>query len=260
MRSSTIISLTVLLAGSFAPIALSRDHVVKNRPMSPHGVVAVENIAGSIDVVGWDRDELEVTGDLGRGTEGLEISGDGDNITISVDVMDNLNDIEGSDLRIRVPRGVRLEIGTVSASITIADLNGDLDLESVSGNIVVRGQPGRMDLQDISGRIEVTLQGPLEEGDFQTVAGTIIVNADLAPDARLELESVSGDIELRLPGNVSAQVELSTFSGTIENEFGTQPHKPSDLLPTKELRFTLGDGDARVAAQTVSGDIAIRKR
>jgi len=83
-----------------------------------------------------------------------------------------------------------------------------------------------------------------------------------AKSAVLDAESVSGAIELSLPGTVAADFTLSTFSGTIENDLGPALDRESghDNPSEKELSFTTGAGGASVTIHTLSGAIAIRKR
>ena len=71
----------------------------------------IENIAGSIQVTGWDRNEVEITGYLGRGAEEIEIDSDGDSISIEVVLRSGRHvNVEGTDLELRVPHGIELAV------------------------------------------------------------------------------------------------------------------------------------------------------
>ena len=259
MRKLAILIITLIVIGA-AGLVMAEGRVEERRSLSPRGLVEIENIAGTVEVVGWDRDEVEVTARLGRGTERLEVSGDEDHISIEVLLLEDHHNVEGSDLQIRVPRGCRLEVETIAATIDVSGVTGHLELESVSGNITVRGEPETVELQNISGHVEFISEGTLEEGEFQSVVGDIRVAVDFARGGRFEFESVSGDIEIRVPRRVSADFEISSFSGGIDNDFGVSPRSTSNTLLTKELRFSLGRGEARVSAQTLSGSIRLRER
>src|SRR4030095_2290408 len=62
-----------------------REHVVAGggervdtrRAAAPDGAVELDGAGGSIRIIGWDRAEVAVTGTLGAGAEGLELSGGG---------------------------------------------------------------------------------------------------------------------------------------------------------------------------------------
>jgi DUF4097 and DUF4098 domain-containing protein YvlB len=67
-------------------------------------------------------------------------------------------------------------------------------------------------------------------------------------------------VELHLPVNVGAQLSVSTFSGGIESDFPITL-KAGDhgigASQAKRLNFTLGQGSARILAETFSGDITL---
>ena len=76
----------------------------------------------------------------------------------------------------------------------------------------------------------------------------------------VEAQTVSGDVELRLPSTVGADFEVHTFSGDIRNEFGHEARRTSEYGPGRELEFSNGDGSARVYVKTLSGEIRLLKR
>ncbi len=77
------ILLTSLAA--FVCSAAFADRAVDERAgMNPEGRVSISNIAGSVTVTGWDRSEVEVTGELSEGVESVDVDADGTNIVIEV--------------------------------------------------------------------------------------------------------------------------------------------------------------------------------
>ena len=91
------------------------------------------------------------------------------------------------------------------------------------------------------------------------MSGSIRFEGDLAGKGELDVETVSGDVELVLPAKLSADFEVSTFSGEIENELGPAAREASKFTTEKELAFSTGSGGARVSVKTLSGGIALRK-
>ena len=60
---------------------------------------------------------------------------------------------------------------------------------------------------------------------------------------------------------MAADFSIASFSGDIENDLSdAKPERTSRYTSEKELRFSTGEGGAKVTVQTLSGDIAIRKR
>jgi len=99
------------------------------------------------------------------------------------------------------------------------------------------------------------------------VAGAAALGAPLGgidPSGRYEFSAHSGDIRLGIPGNTSAQLSVSTWSGALDS-----PDFPITLRPgehsvgsgqAKRFTFDIGGGAARISAETFSGDITISSR
>ncbi len=259
------------------------------------GVVEIENLAGSVSVEGWSKNEVEVTGSLGRGVERVEVEGDGHRTTIEVRIPHDAHNVGDTDLKIRVPAGSRVEVETVSASIDVGGVRGSVDLESVSGRIEVAGEPQRLEVSSVSGKVTVasapadaelesvsaavvveratgrlqvssvsgTIEiqgGALSGGEFETVSGTIRCEADLVGSGSFEFETMSGSIVLVIPRGLAADFELSTFSGSIANAVGPEPTRTSRFTPGKEATFSTGSGGPRITANSFSGSVKLETR
>ena len=78
------------------------------------------------------------------------------------------------------------------------------------------------------------------------------------PHGRMQLESMSGDIRLRLPAALSAHVEATTFSGSIGSDYGAVQDKGHG--PGSNLDARVGEGDTQIHVESFSGDIELRKQ
>ena len=76
----------------------------------PKGDVEISNVSGEVVVTGWDREQIEVTGTLGRGSERLEFVSDGRHTLIKVVIPRRSHNVSGSDLQIRVPEQSRVSV------------------------------------------------------------------------------------------------------------------------------------------------------
>ncbi|MDQ1345856.1 MAG: hypothetical protein QG586_1387, partial [Pseudomonadota bacterium] len=63
-----------LFVATLPLVALAGTPIDKRTAADPAGTVEISNMAGSVVVTGWDRNEVEVTGELGKGTERLEFT------------------------------------------------------------------------------------------------------------------------------------------------------------------------------------------
>jgi len=191
-----------------------------------------------------------------------------------------------------VGAGVRVEV--VNAPITVSKLRGDVELEAVNGDITVSGEPSRIEAQTVNGTIEITATCPRVEaqsvggeividgaqgdltaatvgGDVQvvggkfervrlsSVSGKLDFAGELEGKATFEAECHSGDIFLHLPDAISADFDVSSFSGDIENDFGPKASR-AEFGPGSSLEFSKGGGDARVRLSTFSGDVHLLEK
>jgi hypothetical protein len=101
MRPASLPLLILLpFALAWQPAANARDiHEVADA--HPRGEVEISNIAGRIEVLGWDEERVEVTGTLGRGVERLEFRTQGRHTLIRVDHGSNKRNVGPSELRVR---------------------------------------------------------------------------------------------------------------------------------------------------------------
>lgn len=290
-----VIALTALLLA--APAAADQS-VDETRPADADASVSVENLSGSVVVIGWDQPEIRVTGSLGDDAEGLSIDGGPSDWEIEVEIPEGRwggrRDVE-SRLEIYVPRGAEVEVETVSASIRVRDVDGALHLESVSGEIegsgggdsieletisgaidfsasggslVAESVSGRIELRDVSGELEVSsVSGRVEvegeivrRGTFESVSGEVVLEVSPSPGAVVEVDVHSSNVTLTLPGDISARFKVATFSGRIDNDFGPDGERTSRFAPGRSLDHTTGDGAVRISVDTFSGNVFLRRR
>ncbi len=293
-RIETILSAALLL---WVPAALAaQSEVERTVPARPGGLVTINNVAGSVVVTGWDRDEVEITGTLGRGVEELAVESRGRAVEIEVELVRRSRGRDGNaDLEIRVPRGSELDVETVSADVEVSEVDGEVTVESVSGSVDVEGRPKELDVESVSGSIELDVEvekvtvesvsgrihlagamreieagsvsgrieietGEIGHAELETTSGHIDIAGSLAAGAEIEIDSHSGGVELGLPSGTSARFEVATFSGRITNELGGPPPDRNRYGPGKELDFTIGGGGARVKIDTFSGSVTLSRR
>lgn len=293
LAGAMTLGLTLLIGnGAFAGTPIN-----ETRSAKAGGSVWVHNLAGTVKIHGWSKNEVHVSGTLGNGAKRLEISTADDGIDIRVVLPENShNNIEGTDLVIDVPTGSRLSVNTVSADIEADNVDGTAQFKSVSGeirltsrdrDIVVSSISGDMqitgsaanahinahgisndlrlsnldgDLQaeTISGTVKVSGKNHLSRASLSSTSGNVEFRAPLSNQGSYTFNSTSGNILLSVPAKPDARFDISTFSGNIDNRFGPKPQRTSEYGPGMELHFTSGAGSAQVNARTLSGNINLR--
>lgn len=265
--------------------------VERNVPAQSRGQVEITNVAGEVQVQGWDRDEVQVRGDIDERVERVDVVAKDDLTVIKVVVPERSGSRIGARLSIHVPQHSSLVLNTVSANQQIRDVGGSQRLQSVSGNIDTRLGDGYFEMRTVSGDVlakgsdagrglrvttvsgDVRAEGVGAEveastisGDLQIIAketarallksvsGDMSLRAALAAAAQVQAESVSGDIRFNFAEPVNAGFQVRTFSGDIDNCFSDDQATRSGGAG-KELRFTQGRGGANVLVKTLSGTV-----
>jgi DUF4097 and DUF4098 domain-containing protein YvlB len=295
LAPSLSVAAVVLMA--VPPVAVAGTPINERAAADPGGAVEVSNVAGTVRVSGWDRNEVEVTGELGEGAERLEFV-TGDKVTrVKVILPGKSRNVEDTDLILRVPAASRVSVNTVSADIDVEGVTGaqrlqsvsadirtqaaaeDVECKSVSGDVSINGAgrkalvtvttvsgdatalkvAGEVNANTVSGNLTLGL-GQTSRSRVRSTSGDLTIASVLAPDGRFDVESISGDVRLELHGPVDAEFDVSSFNGEIRNCFGPKPVSTSEYAPGKELRFREGPGSGRVRLKTLNGDIDLCRK
>jgi DUF4097 and DUF4098 domain-containing protein YvlB len=292
IRKMNRIAITVF--GALLALPVLGEDIDQTMDAAADGQVDIYNTAGSIKVIGWSRNSVNVTGELGDDVEELIFERDGDEILIKVKVPRmHGRDIE-SDIEVRLPEGSSIDVSGVSADIDVSMVAGEQSLQTVSGDVhavdvaadleaasvsgdvhvigtganaetsvaavsgdlMISGVKGEVEAESVSGDVEVS-DGAFDRAYFETVNGDVSFAAKLRKGGKLSAESVNGGIDLEFDGEVSASFDIETFNGSIRNCFGPEAQRTSRYTPGLELSFTEGDGDGRVVVETLNGSIDI---
>lgn len=297
MSVKKMICAAALTACALPAMAAKSGSIERKVPADANGEVVISNVSGTIDVRGWDRNEVQVTGTLGDSVERVDVESSNGRTLVKV-VLPRGHARDGdADLEVQVPRGSSVEVSAVSADVSsrgvsgsqrlksvsgevTADISGDeSDVRSVSGDVTVRGvgKPtslrvasvsGSLDITNVGGKIDlVTVSGDarLQGGEVteirgRTTSGSLELFGKLTRDGRVDVEGVSGDITLRLsaPGGFSAEIE--SFSGDIHGCLAKGVERVSKYGPGVRLNLRTVEAGARVRAKTLSGDVDICDR
>lgn len=294
MRSLMAVVMTALVAPG---IAAAGTPINKRTAANATGAVEISNTSGSITVTGWDRNEVEVTGELGKSAERLEFTKGGNVTRIKVVLPDRSHHGAATDLVVKMPAGGSLSINSVSSDVEVQGVRGAQRLQSVSGDVRTEAAGEDVECRTVSGDVDIdgsgrkgvitittvsgdaTVRRVAGELSANTVSGNVTLGAgetsrsrlrstsgdlqmsgQLLADARLDAESISGDVRIDLVGPVNGQLELSSFNGEIRNCFGPKAARTSEYAPGRELRFTDGKGSARVRVKTLNGDISVCRK
>lgn len=230
-----------------ADISDDETVITKTYPLNEGASISLRNTSGRIRVEGWDEEQVElkiikhggseaerraVAVKLSHGEDTLKLS-TASSVSVPVEVRYEL----------KLPHSLRqLEISSANSDVKLADLSG--------GEIVVRLQRGNIELARVGGAVVTsTIKGntKVELGD-----------AEHEGRESSSLTSVSGDIELRLPEGLDADIKAETINGDIDvdEDLGLTVQK---MLAGKHAAGRIGEGGKSIHLKAVSGDIKIRQ-
>jgi len=290
-------TLAVLVAVATAGAQNSRfrtrgDHATLDTTVAfnARGTVVLTAGQGDIHVTGSSNNQLRVHAT----SDADNIRFDASSARATLEISSSRGSTD-SRFDVTVPFGTKVEVRTQSGDISVRGTKGEVDAHTTSGDMRVEDVAGHLDVNSISGGIEGSaivgdaslsmvsgdvqlsdVKGDLEvetvSGDItlhyvtakavraRTTSGEVRFEGTIDPAGRYEFTTHSGDVGLAIPREVSAELSIKTWNGTFDSEFPVTL-KPGDHgvgAGTKSFTFNIGHGDARISAETFSGDITIR--
>jgi hypothetical protein len=278
------------------------DRQTKTLKVGAQGELALANVAGDIVVTrsGGNEATVEIvkTARGGTAAEAREVLGLVDVTVVERDGRAEVKAVYpwGDERRrqnrrnidvsvaytVTAPAGTRLTVASVSGSVRVADIKGELSVSSVSGGVRI-ANAGRIataksvsgtveivdtqadagiDAQSVSGnvlfrnvnaqRVEAgSVSGDVLFQDVQcdrveahSVSGNIEYRGNLAKNGRYELNSHSGDVRIAVGGGTGFELQAESFSGSVR----------SDLPLSARVRDRDDDRGRRRALRGVYGD------
>lgn len=165
---------------------------------------------------------------------------------------------QSADVDVR-DAGSRLDVETLSGDVTVQGVASDASIRTVNGDVSLTGARGDVEIETVSG--DLTLRDIVaKQVRTHTTSGDVSFAGQIQGDGRYEFNTHSGDISLLLPPNVGAQLSISTFNGSIDSDFPITLRAGEHGIgaaQAKRLNFTLGQGNARIVAETFSGEVTL---
>jgi len=228
----------------------SSEKIERSMPVDPTATITVCVMSGTIEVQGWDKNEVRVRSaeagviDFRR----IDKAKEKDKVKVletpatrvDVMVMDK-SDKTGkkgdcqavADVAVEVPRGATVQVQTRDGDIHIVGVaaayagsqNGDISIEgatrlveagSVGGSIFLRDSAGRINLSSAGGAVEATyVKGTSTDDTFEvaTVSGDVLL--DDISNPKLVVKTVNGGVTLTGALARAGQYGFTTLSGDV---------------------------------------------
>jgi DUF4097 and DUF4098 domain-containing protein YvlB len=218
--------------------------------LTADGRVALDNINGDVHISSWDRNEVKVDAVKYADTKErldeakIEIDARASSLSIRTTYPEHdhnwtwgsRNNPASVEYTLTVPRAAHLdEIKLINGRLDVNGVSGEVNASCINGRLEAHNLAGRARLSTINGRLEAT---------FDQLAGHSV-----------ELDSVNGSVDLTIPSDSKAEIEASTVSGGINNDFGL--HVNHHHFVGHDLRGELGSGGTRIKLANVNGRIEV---
>jgi DUF4097 and DUF4098 domain-containing protein YvlB len=200
---------------------------------------------------------------------------------------------------VSAPSGTRLTVASVSGSIKVSDIKGDVSANSISGSVRIASAgrisaaksisgdveivdtqtDGAIEIESVSGgvslrkvsarRVEVgSISGSVTLQDVQServeahsVSGSVEFGGPLAKGGRYEFNSHSGDVRVTLAGTTGFEIDANTFSGSMRSDLPLKVGGGDDRpIRRRSIHGVYGDGSAVLDVTTFSGNVVIARR
>lgn len=289
-RALGIASLGIVVAAAPADAQQSVD---MRRAVTATASVRVSGTFAELRIRGWTKDSLVISGIVPNDTHfgGGFLSPAGAASPGAKFYLESPTGVPSGVLELRVPVGARVWAKAGSATIDAEGVTGGLDLNVIGGSVHVTGSPHELTVEAMDGAITVegappwarlktasgniTLGAGSEDAAVTTVSGDVRVagkyerlrlssvtgpvgfNGEIVRGGALDIDTHSGTIDLRFTPKLSADVDVATMSGQIENAFNKRAPIAGREGRGQELSFMAGNGGARIYVRSFKGNVKL---
>lgn len=208
------VSLSLAIAFAFISFAAegisAQKRITERYPARNNVLLHLNNRSGTITVEAWPKNEIRIVVEMESPTARFvpEVSAEG----LFIDV-------------VRDNRG-RPDVGDVNFKINVP-INSMVDLETRRGNITVRGVEGSMMRAHVTSEGDIELTGIRSNTvTAENTVGNIVFDAELMRGGTYELQSLQGDISIRVTANsgfrlmgLGPNINLGAFGAKGEFQF-----------------------------------------
>lgn len=162
-------------------------------------------------------------------------------VTREGDVINVKGPINGGPIALTVPVNVSLQLKSVSGSIHVDGVHGEVDASTTNASV---------DVTNVSGTVVA-----------DTTNGSIRASMDqVDPSKPISFSSVNGSIHVALPSTLKANVKLRTTNGSAWSDFEMKMNGGLNLPRGGTITGTINGGGVEATFTTLNGRIEIRKK
>jgi DUF4097 and DUF4098 domain-containing protein YvlB len=232
--------LVAVALASFAPAFAQQKFSRVYRTPRRNIRLQLTNRSGTIEIEGWERNEIKVTANMESPAAKFMPVVDDEGLVIDV-----MNDTRG-----------REGLGDVNFTIQVPS-DATVDLETRIGNITVRNVHGSMVRAVVTSSGDIDLTGIRAlKVMASNITGNILFDADLLAGGFYDLKSTQGDINVRINGG-SGFTLTATAPRTRNIDLGNLARRGDFSFQGDSRRVVgrVGDGSATLMTTGLRGSI-----
>ena len=232
----------------------------KSYEIGQGGSINIRNVSGDVTVTGYEGATVLVLGfkeGRDRDLVSVEDSSAGNSVNVRARYPENCDCNASIRFEVKVPRAnYKFDpISSVSGDVEVTGVSGDLQAKSTSGNVTVRGVAGAVNARSTSGNVHVgeitgTVSGKSTSGNVE------VEIMQLSGAGDMEFASTSGNVRVKLPANLDADVRMSTTSGGLKTDFPLTIEEP-ERGSGRRAAGRVGGGSRNLRLSSTSGSVSL---
>jgi len=266
-------------------------------PSTGHLFIDIDR--GSVEVQGWDKTEILMTGELDSDSQTLLFKNKGEKTLIKIKINDtsyrgNAHSSDGNQLKVFVPQNIQVHFKGLDTDFNIAGIEAGVEGKTINGELVIKNVHISIKVSSISGDIKVTesygiayvesiqgdasIIGKFEDVTLRSVTGDIWADiteidnlssnnvagdtklvGNLKKDAQVKMTSVKGDLHYEASGILNAECDIASQFGGEIVNNLTNDLPNTSHMQQQQLHFVSGDGSGTLVMKTINGKAMINR-
>jgi DUF4097 and DUF4098 domain-containing protein YvlB len=239
----TAFFVVVLATASAVPCFAISKEFNQTYPLQAGGSFELQNVNGTVEVQGWDRDEVEVHAvktakhkESDLELVAIDVDAKPDGVSVTTRYPQNEGVEVAVEYVVHVPHGAHVEhLGTVNGTLRVAGVEAVEELRTVNGSIEVYEGGGSVHAHSTNGNVHLELL------HVQDKNGAVA-------------ETTNGSVLLAVPADTQANLEVRCLNGNFSSEL---PVALESRQRPRETHGRLGRGGAPIRLRTVNGGIRV---
>jgi DUF4097 and DUF4098 domain-containing protein YvlB len=271
-RTPVLAALALIACSAVAQASVTVEKPFQQSyPFKAGGTLEVSNTNGGITVEAWDRAEVRVDAvkkikaessqkaeevakqiriDVRQSAGSLRIETILPRTGGFLDWLTGNNASASVTYKIKAPRDVVAKLDNTNGGLRLVGTRGRADLETVNGGVTVERTEGDVRVETTNGGITVIEAAGTLDGS--TTNGGITAHLNRV-DGDISLETTNGSVTLKVPRDLRANLDVSTWNGSIHSDLEVEGGEKS----RRHLSGEVNGGGSLLKVETTNGGVRI---